>query len=103
MNFASRGSRQPVREPWSCERLFHECSIALGHALAATSRASYSSALNSYLNFCKIHGFPVETTQDTLSFFVTFMCHQIEPRSVESYLSGICNKLEGFCHSFPAP
>lgn len=87
-------SRQPVREPWSLERLVHERAIALGHALDKSTRASYSSALNSYLTFCKIHNFPIEPTPDTLSFFVTFMCRHIEPRSVNSYLSGVCSGLE---------
>ncbi|KAI0352120.1 hypothetical protein OH77DRAFT_1377794, partial [Trametes cingulata] len=41
-----------------------------------------------------IHHFPIEPTADTLSLFVTFMCHHIEPRSVDSYLSGICSELE---------
>ncbi|KAH9851869.1 hypothetical protein C2E23DRAFT_694976, partial [Lenzites betulinus] len=46
-----------------------------------------------------IHRFPIEPTADTLSLYATFMCHQIEPRSVDSYLSGICSELEPF---FPA-
>lgn len=89
-------SRQPARLPWSRERLVHEHAIALGHVLAESSKASYSSALNSYLNFCRIHEFPVEPTEDTLSFYVTYMSHHIEPRSVDSYLSGICSELENF-------
>ncbi|KAI9056379.1 hypothetical protein FKP32DRAFT_1585757 [Trametes sanguinea] len=41
-----------------------------------------------------MHKFPVEPTVDNLSFFVAYMCRHIEPRSVESYLSGICSELE---------
>ncbi|KAI9064556.1 hypothetical protein FKP32DRAFT_1531588, partial [Trametes sanguinea] len=41
-----------------------------------------------------IHGFPIDPTIDTLSFYVVFMCHHIKPDSVDSYLSGICNQLE---------
>ncbi|KAL1950137.1 hypothetical protein VTO73DRAFT_5260 [Trametes versicolor] len=85
---------QPLREPWSLERLVHKRAIALGHALDKSTGTTYSSALNSYLTFCKIHSFPVEPTPDTLSFFVTFMCRHIEPRSVNSYLSGVCSGLE---------
>ncbi|KAL1942047.1 hypothetical protein VTO73DRAFT_6577 [Trametes versicolor] len=54
----------------------HERAIALGHALDKST--TYSSALNSYLTFCKIHSFPVDPTPDTLSFFVTFMCRQTD-------------------------
>ncbi|KAI0350121.1 hypothetical protein OH77DRAFT_1574357, partial [Trametes cingulata] len=41
-----------------------------------------------------MHNFPVEPTANTLSFYTTYMCRQIEPRSVDSYLSGICSELE---------
>ncbi|KAH9858113.1 hypothetical protein C2E23DRAFT_713780, partial [Lenzites betulinus] len=42
------------------------------------------------------HSFPIDPTPDTLSLYATFMCHHIEPRSVDSYLSGICSELETF-------
>ncbi|KIJ60965.1 hypothetical protein HYDPIDRAFT_177247 [Hydnomerulius pinastri MD-312] len=57
-------------------------------------KASYDSALNSYLTFCQIHGRPIDPTADNLSFFVVFMSSHIKPDSVDSYLSGICNHLE---------
>ncbi|KAI0374165.1 hypothetical protein BV20DRAFT_924163, partial [Pilatotrama ljubarskyi] len=41
-----------------------------------------------------IHKFPIDPTIDNLSFYVVYMCHQIKPDSVDSYLSGICNQLE---------
>ncbi|KAG1871147.1 hypothetical protein C8R48DRAFT_582624, partial [Suillus tomentosus] len=41
-----------------------------------------------------LHNRPVEPTEDTLSFFVVWLSHYIEPRSVDSYLSGIVNRLE---------
>jgi len=90
----SRGSRQPQREPWSLDRLTHEWSIALGLSIDNSSHLTYTSALNSYLTFCKIHNFPIEPTQQTLSFFVVYMSAHIKPDSVNSYLSGICNQLE---------
>lgn len=37
---------------------------------------------------------PIEPTPDTLSYFVTFMSHHIQPHSVEAYLSGIVSQLE---------
>ncbi|KJA22750.1 hypothetical protein HYPSUDRAFT_110934, partial [Hypholoma sublateritium FD-334 SS-4] len=43
-----------------------------------------------------IHDFPVEPTEDTLSFFVVYMSHHIKPDSVGTYLSGICNQLEPY-------
>jgi hypothetical protein len=89
-------SRQPSRTPWTRERLVHERAVALGCAIEPGTASSYSSALQSYLAFCKSHNFPIDPTPDTLSFFVVFMCHHIKPKSVESYLSGICNQLEPF-------
>ncbi|RDB27517.1 hypothetical protein Hypma_003769 [Hypsizygus marmoreus] len=87
-------ARQPSRLPWSRERLEHERSIALGAVLEASSHASYNSALQSYLTFCQAHHFPIDPTPDTLSFYIVYMCHHIKPKSVSSYLSGICNQLE---------
>ena len=89
-------ARQPDRLPWTRERLEKERAIAIGASIDASSVASYSSALNSYVNFCRIHEFPVDPTPDTLSFYTVFMCHHIKPKSVESYLSGICSQLEPF-------
>ncbi|KIK64633.1 hypothetical protein GYMLUDRAFT_125633, partial [Collybiopsis luxurians FD-317 M1] len=43
-----------------------------------------------------LHHFPLDPTSDTLSFYIVFMSSHIEPRSVVSYLSGICNQLEPF-------
>ncbi|EIN05648.1 hypothetical protein PUNSTDRAFT_30536, partial [Punctularia strigosozonata HHB-11173 SS5] len=43
-----------------------------------------------------IHNFAIQPTPDTFSFYVVFMCHHIRPKSVDSYLSGICSKLEPF-------
>lgn len=93
---SSRRSRQPPRLPWTFERLVHERAIALGHALDTSTKLTYSSALNSYLNFAHLHLLPIEPTADTLSLYATYMCHHIEPRSVDSYLSGICSELEAF-------
>ncbi|KAF8995139.1 hypothetical protein BDZ89DRAFT_1106146 [Hymenopellis radicata] len=65
-------------------------------AIDISTSATYDSHLNSYLNFCTLHHFPVEPTPDTLSFYVVYMCANIKPRSVASYLTGICNKLEPY-------
>jgi hypothetical protein len=56
--------------------------------------SNYTSALNSYITFCRLHDRPIEPTQDTLSFYTVYMCHHIKPDSVDTYLSGICNQLE---------
>ncbi|KAF9025049.1 hypothetical protein BDZ89DRAFT_901573, partial [Hymenopellis radicata] len=89
-------SRQPRRKPWSRERLIHERAIALGLAIDTSTSGTYDSHLNSYLTFCALHEIPVEPTPDTLSFYVVYMSAHIDPRSVASYLSGICNKLEPY-------
>ena len=91
-----RLTRQPKRLAWSHKRLVRERSIAIGNSISPSTSSSYSSALESYLNFCRIHKIPVEPNPDTLSFYVVYMCHHIQPRSVLSYLSGICNQLEIF-------
>ncbi|KAJ8519646.1 hypothetical protein ONZ45_g3460 [Pleurotus djamor] len=91
-----RRTRQPIRAAWSKERLLQERAVAMGLALDTSTHKSYSSALNAYINFCNIHDFPLTPTADTLSFFVVFMSFHIKVSSVDSYLSGICNELEGF-------
>jgi len=92
----SRSSRQPHREPWTLDCLVHEWSIALGLTIDNSTHLTYTSALNSYLTFCKIHNFPIEPTEETFSFFIVYMSTHIKPDSVNSYLSGICNQLEPF-------
>lgn len=76
--------------------LINKRSISLGYSLDASSFGAYTSALNSYITFCNLHNLPVDPTPDTLSFFVVFLSSHIEPRSVNSYLSGICQQLEPF-------
>ena len=76
------------------EHLIVECSITLGCALDCSTQASYSSALNSYLIFCQLHHLDPEPTINTLSLYITFMSHHIEPHSVCSYLAGIVSELE---------
>jgi hypothetical protein len=41
-----------------------------------------------------MHGFDFDPTPLTLARFVVYMSHHIQPRSVSTYLSGICNQLE---------
>ncbi|KAJ7044839.1 hypothetical protein C8F04DRAFT_1207029 [Mycena alexandri] len=90
----SRTSRQPAREAWTLDRLIHERSIVLGFAIDPSTSSTYTSALNSYITFCRMHNFSLEPTPETLSFFTVYMSHHIKPDSVDSYLSGICNQLE---------
>jgi hypothetical protein len=99
MIIGNRKTRQPIRVVWSRERLFHERALALGHVIDKSTLSNYSSALNSYLHFVTSHGFPVDPTPDTLSLYTVYMCHHINPRSVNTYLSGISQQLEA---NFPA-
>lgn len=99
MILGHRKARQPARVAWSRERLVHERALALGHVIDKSTLSNYSSALNSYLNFVRLHNLPVEPTPDTLSFYTVYMCHHINPRSVNTYLSGISQQLEA---NFPA-
>lgn len=90
----SSSSRQPRREAWTLERLNAELTINLGMAIDRSTHANYTSALNSYLTFCRLHGFDIEPTQRTLALYVTYQSSYINPSSVDTYLSGICNQLE---------
>ena len=76
------------------ERLVNERDLAMTRSLELNTRHSYSSALNSWIAFVEMHHFDVEPTADSLSFFVVYMSHQISPRSVKAYLSGLVSKLE---------
>jgi hypothetical protein len=78
------------------DRLINERSISLGYSLDSSSFGAYTSALNSYLTFCNLHHLPVDPTPDTLSFFIVFLSSHINPKSVNSYLSGVCQQLESF-------
>ena len=68
----------------------------LGQAINNSTWKNYSSALNSYLNFIKLHKFLVEPTPDTLSLFTVYMCHHIKPISITTYLSGICQQFKPY-------
>ena len=89
-------ARQPLRQPWTREQLLRERAIALGQAIDNSTWKNYGSALNSYLNFIKLHQFPLEPTSNTLSLFTVYMCHHIKPASITTYLSGICQQLEPY-------
>ncbi|KAJ7495745.1 hypothetical protein B0H11DRAFT_1666990, partial [Mycena galericulata] len=43
-----------------------------------------------------IHHFELNPTPETLSLYVVWMCHHIDPCSVDSYLSGIASELEPY-------
>ena len=81
----SASSRQPIREAWTMDCFLNEQSISLGYSLDTSSFTTYTSTLNSYLMFCKLHHFPVEPTPDTLSFYVVFLSSHINPKSVNLY------------------
>jgi hypothetical protein len=65
-------------------------------AIDNSTASTYTSATNSYLTFCKLHSIPIDPTPETLSYYITFQSSHINPKSVESYLSSICNNLEPF-------
>ena len=89
-------SRQRPRVAWSRDKLLRERAIALGQAIDTSTLKSYSSALNSYLSFIRMHDLPVEPTSDTLSFYTVYMCHHLVSDTVSSYLSGLCQQLEPY-------
>jgi len=63
-------------------------------AIDCSTHRNYMSALNSYITFCRIHGFDIEPTPCTLALYVTFQSTYINPKSVDTYLSGIFNQLK---------
>ena len=89
-------SKQPVQQPWTMDRLIYERSILLGMAIDHSTANAYTSATNLYLTFCKLHNIPIDPTVETLSYYITFQSNHINPKSVRSYLSGICSNLEPF-------
>ncbi|KIJ37838.1 hypothetical protein M422DRAFT_177471 [Sphaerobolus stellatus SS14] len=89
-------TKQPRWEAWSLERLVHKIAIALGHALETSTTSTYESHLQSYLTFCHNHHFPIEPTNNTLSFYMVYMCHHLKPSTVSTYLSGSCHLLEPY-------
>jgi hypothetical protein len=93
---ATRPARQPSRDVWPMSCLIHERVIALANDIDKTTLANYSSALNSYISFTTTHNFSINPTPDTLSFFIVYMSHHINPRSVATYLSGISQQLEPY-------
>jgi hypothetical protein len=84
--------------PWTAARFCEECARTLGFSLDHSTRSTYHSHLQSYLTFCDLHGFSYEPTEETLCNLIVSMSHHIQPRSVSTYLSGICSQLE---HIFP--
>jgi hypothetical protein len=89
-------SKQPARHAWTMDHLIHEQSILLGMAIDNTTATTYTSATNSYLAFCKLHNLSIDPTPETLSYYITFQSSHINPKSVASYLAGICNNLKPF-------
>jgi hypothetical protein len=96
MNLYLHPARQPLRQPWSYERLVRERALALCNALDLSTQRNYGSACNSYLAFVRSHELPVDPTPDTLSFFAVYMCRHIRPSSVSTYMSGLVSQLEPF-------
>src|SRR5882724_12058821 len=96
MIWLSAQSRQPQRIAWSNEHLLRERALALGHSIETSTAITYTSHLQSYLTFCKLHHLLITPTIDTFSFYIVYMCHHINPHLVATYLFGICNSLEPY-------
>ena len=83
------------RPAWTHSELDAALDTALKRAVAISSSAAYTVALNSYIDFCSKHTFPTHPTPETFARYVVWMSKYVSPRTVNSYLSGICNRLEG--------
>src|SRR6266436_7577815 len=87
-------TRQCNCKPWSLEQLKEWWAWVIGGSLEWAMTKAYASAFLSYTTFCERQHFPIQPTADTLSFYIVYMSHYIQPCSVKSYLSGICTELE---------
>ena len=87
-------SNQPIRQCWMLTKLAQAHAMALANSVDLSTQHSYGSALNSWLAFVDLHEFPFEPTLETLSYFIVYMSHHINPRSVKCYLSGLVQQLE---------
>ncbi len=87
-------SRQPVRPRWTDNNFKREIHIALTAAINLPIEGLYGSALNSWIVFCNCHKILSKPTLHSLKNYTIYMCNHIKPRSVNTYLSGICNQLE---------
>ncbi len=54
----------------------------------------HSVTILSYTSFSEKHHLPIQPTPNTLSFYIVYTSHYIQPHSIKSYLSGICAELE---------
>ncbi|THU78864.1 hypothetical protein K435DRAFT_876172 [Dendrothele bispora CBS 962.96] len=86
----------PGQGPKNFARTWPGLDIGKTAAIDPSSKSSYSSATESYYQFCQNHGFDIEPTPNTLSLYTTYVSHFIKPPSVSTYLSGICHDLEPF-------
>lgn len=73
-----------------------ELAILTGASIESSTATTYASAVRSYTDFCLLHELPRDPTPHTLALYVAYTSHYINPRSVDSYLSGICNGLEPY-------
>ena len=87
-------SNQPVRQHWMLTELAQAHVMALANSVDLSTQQSYGSALNSWLAFVTLHEFPFEPTLETLSYFIVYMSHHINPHSVKCYLSSLVQQLE---------
>lgn len=82
------------RPSWSQRKLESEQSRLLQLSISLNTSKSYASAFNAYSSFCETHNLDIDPTPDTLSLFISYISHFINPRSVSAYLSGVCHTLE---------
>ena len=68
----------------------------LRHALATSTRSSYSSAAHSFQNFCITYnclhpdGTLLPESEHTLMLFASFLARSLKPQSIKVYLYGVC-------------
>jgi hypothetical protein len=97
MSMRAVGRAPRFRQALPLDVLRRERDIALGNALALSSHLSYDTALRSWAQFAVLHGYPGIPTADSLSLYIIWMSRFVSPRTVDSYLSGIVNKLRPIC------
>src|SRR5271168_840572 len=86
----------PPRQNMQIWPLSHQHNPGIKSSGIRWNPAEHVGECTVLLTFCDLHHLPVDPTPDTLSFYIVFLSSHINPKSVNSYLSGISQQLEPF-------
>ena len=88
-------ARLRARKPtWSPSRLQYERARLIDLSISIPTSAVYSTAFHSYITFCHNHNLDPAPSENIFSLYISYQSAFVNPRTVSSYLSGICHALE---------